>query len=335
MTPDLRTRYMKLELANPIVASAGPTTGHLDTLLRLEDAGVAAVVLPSLFEEQIVHEEMELSRLAHLGENSHPEASDYLPPMQEVRNSKDDLFRLLLDAKERLDIPVIASLNGTSAGGWTRYGHELQSAGADAIELNVYMLAADPTIPSRAIEEQYLELVSSISDFLSIPLAVKVGPYFSSLANMLLQLQQAGADGLVLFNRFMQPDIDLDTLTVKPNVVLSQPSELRLPLRWIALMREHLSCSLAATGGAHSHRDVLRLLLAGADVVCMTSALLQNGPEHVDDVLEALERWMEENEYSSVSQIRGSMAQTTYDDPLAFERANYMKELVSFTGPLD
>ncbi|HEX9642283.1 MAG TPA: dihydroorotate dehydrogenase-like protein [Candidatus Krumholzibacteria bacterium] len=335
MSPDLSTRYLKLDLANPLVASCSPLTGHLDTLLRLEDAGISAVVLPSLFEEQIRHEEMELTRLADHGALSQPEAEDYFPPIPATANNSDNLLKLLSTAKERLEIPVIASLNGSTAGGWTRYAHELQDAGADAIELNIYLLAADTAISGAQIEERYVELVQSVDEFLTIPLAVKVGPYFSSLANMLVRLQQAGADGLVLFNRFLYPDIDLESLKVTPNLELSRSSEMRLPLRWIAIMRQHLSCSIAATSGVHRSEDLIKLLMAGADAVCMTSALLQKGPEHADDMLEELEKWMSEREYESVAQMRGSMAQQNYGNPMAFERANYMNELVSYTGPID
>ena len=335
MSVDLSTRYLGLSLKNPLVASSGPLTGHIDTLLRLEDAGVAAVVLPSLFEEQIVHEEVELLRLSHRGSMSNPEALDYFPTLEHVENSSQELLELLSLAKQRLDIPVIASLNGTSAGGWTRYAKELQRVGADAIELNMYLLATDPNVSGAEIEERYLALLRSVADHISIPLAVKVGPFFSSISNMMMRLEQAGAQGIVLFNRFLQPDIHLESLQVMPNLMLSRSTEMRLPLRWIAIMREHLKCSLAATSGAHTWEDTVKLLLAGADVVCMTSALLERGPEHIDDVIDDLEHWMEQREYESVAQLRGSMAQHHYGDPMAFERANYMKALTSFTGPID
>lgn len=333
MTVDIRTRYLGLELANPLVASASPMTGKLENLKRLEDAGIAAVVLPSLFEEALQHEEMELHRLEEFGTESFAEATDYLPPVPTIVSSGERYLELITEAKTSLSIPVIGSLNGTSTGGWTHYAHRIEEAGADALELNIYLIAADPTVSGAAVEEQYLDLVRAVREVIDIPLAVKVGPYFSSVANMMLRLAGAGADGLVLFNRFMQPDVDLESLTVVPHVELSTSYELRLPLRWIAILRDRLEASLAATTGVHHADDVAKLLLCGADVTMLASALLRTGPAAVDRILRNLTDWLEENEYASVEQMKGSLSRAHSNDPAAFERANYMRALVSYTGP--
>lgn len=331
MSVDLRTQYLGLKLAHPIVASASPLTGSIESLRRLEDAGIAAVVLPSLFEEQIEHEEMAAHNLMLYGAELSPEARGFFPEMQ-YSTGPDKYLELIRQAKEALRVPVIASLNGYTPGGWTRYAHKFQEAGADAIELNVYFLAASVDDTSSEVERRYIELVESVARQVSIPVAVKVAPYFSAMANMAARLANAGARGLVLFNRFLQPDILLDELEVAPHLVLSTSDELRLALRWIAILRGRIDASLAATGGAHTAEDVLKLLLAGADCVMLASSLLTRGPSHVGALVKGIEAWMSEREYESVAQMKGSLSQQSCPDPDAFERANYMRALKSYTS---
>jgi dihydroorotate dehydrogenase (fumarate) len=329
---DLRTRYLGLELRNPIVASASPLTGNVDSLKRLRDAGAAAVVLPSLFEEQIEHEEMAAHDLMLHGAELSPEAHGFFPELAPSASGVDKYLQLIADAKRALDIPVIASLNGFTPGGWTALAKQFEQAGADAVELNVYVLATDATDTSEAVEQRYVDLVASVKRITSVPLAVKVAPYFSAFTHMARRLAAVGASGLVLFNRFVQPDIMLDDLEVAPHLVLSTSEELRLALRWIAILHGRLEVDLAATGGAHTSDDVLKLLLAGADCVMLASALLQRGPGHITALLQGIERWMAEREYTSVRQMKGSLSQRACPDPAAFERANYMKALKSYTS---
>lgn len=331
-TVDLRTRYLGLDLRNPIVASASPLTGNVDSLKRLRDAGVAAVVLPSLFEEQIEHEEMATHDLMLQGAELSPEARGFFPDLAPSASGIDKYLTLITQAKRALDIPVIASLNGYTPGGWTQLARQFEQAGADAIELNVYFLATDPADTSEAVEQRYVDLVGSVKRLTTVPVAVKVAPYFSAFAHMARRLSAVGAAGLVLFNRFVQPDIMLDELEVAPHLVLSTSDELRLALRWIAILHGRLDASLAATGGAHSSDDVLKLLLSGADCVMLASALLQRGPGHVTALLQGIERWMAERDYTSVRQMKGSLSQRACPDPAAFERANYMKALKSCTS---
>jgi dihydroorotate dehydrogenase (fumarate) len=332
MSVDLRARYMGLELCNPIVAAASPLTANVDSLKRLQDAGVAAVVLPSLFEEQIEHEEMATNDLLLYGTELSPEASGFFPEPLQHGSGIDKYLQLIGDAKRALSVPVIASLNGYTPGGWTRYARQFEAAGADAIELNVYFLATDPDDTSGAVEQRYLDLVAAVRAETRVPVAVKVAPYFSAFAHMARQLVASGASGLVLFNRFVQPDIMLDELEVAPHLVLSTSDELRLALRWIAILHGRVEASLAATGGAHTAEDVLKLLLAGADCVMMASSLLKQGPTQVRAVLTGVEAWMAEREYVSVQQMRGSLSQRACPDPAAFERANYMKALKSYAS---
>jgi dihydroorotate dehydrogenase (fumarate) len=334
MSVSLRTKYLGLDLKNPIVPSAGPLTGRIDSLMKLEEAGAAAVVLPSLFEEQIVREEVEIARLYDYGTEGFAEAQTYLPEMETYNTGPDDYLRLVRQAKQALTIPVIGSLNGTTSGGWIRYGKMIEEAGADALELNIYYLAANPEMSAQQVENQYLELVASVRRSVSIPLAVKIGPFFSSMANMARRLFGSGADGLVLFNRFLQPDIDLETLTVEPRLVLSSRDELWLPLRWIAILRSYFDQSLAATRGVHTPEDVIKLLLAGADVVMTTSGVIKHGPGLISDLLVGLRTWLEEKEYVSVEQMKGSMSQRNCPDPAAFERANYVKTIQSYSSPM-
>ena len=335
MTVDLRTSYLGIELANPIVPSASPLGQRIDTLRRLQDAGAAAVVLPSLFEEQIEHDEVQMHGALEMGADSYAEALSYLPTFEEYNTGTDAYLRHVEDTKKELAIPVIASLNGISLGGWTSFARRIQEAGADALELNVYFIAAEPDEPGAAVEERYVELVRAVRAEITIPLAVKIGPFFSSVGHVARQLVDAGADGLVLFNRFMQPDIDLDELRVDPSLRLSTSDELRLPLRWIAILHGRISASLASTTGVHSGADALKMLLAGADVVMLASALLHEGPEYVGVVLREIETWMEERDYESVEQLRGSMSQANIPNPVAFARANYAQLVTSFVSPYD
>ncbi|WP_165234504.1 dihydroorotate dehydrogenase-like protein [Aquisphaera insulae] len=332
MSHRLRTKYLGLDLKNPLVASAGPLTGRVDSLMKLEEAGASAVVLPSLFEEQITREEVEISLLYDFNNEGFAEAQSYLPEMQNYHTGPDNYLLLVRQAKQALTIPVIGSLNGTSNGGWVQYGKMIQDAGADALELNIYFLSTEPETTSLEVEARYLELVAAVRAAISIPLAVKIGPYFSSLPNMAKRLYQSGADGLVLFNRFLQPDIELDTLRVEPHLVLSQSEELRLPLRWIAILRSYFEKSLAATSGVHSADDVIKLILAGADVAMTTSGVLKKGPGLLADLLLGLMTWLDEKEYESVEQMKGSLSQRNSPDPAAFERANYVKAIRSYSS---
>jgi dihydroorotate dehydrogenase (fumarate) len=332
MSVDLRTRYLGLDLRNPLVVSACSMTAKVELLCRLEEAGAAAAVMPSLFEEQIVHDQMELFEYYEAPANSYREALTYFPEVETYNPGPDSYLRGIEAAKAAATIPVIGSLNGTSKGGWTRYAKMIQEAGADALELNIYLVATDPEHTAGDVEARYLDLVAAVRDTVSIPMAVKVGPFFSSLPNLARRLEAAGVDGLVLFNRFLQPDIDLETLTVRPNLVLSTSDELRLPLRWIAILRGQLGLSLAASSGVHTPQDVLKLLLAGADVTMTASSLYQHGPEHIRTLLDGIHAWLAEKEYTSVEQMKGSVSQANCRDPEAFERANYVKTLTNFIG---
>jgi len=335
MSADLRTRYLGLELANPVVSSASTLSSRIDNLVRLQDAGASAVVFQSLFEEQIEHEEMALHRVLEYGTESFAEATTYLPEMEEYNTGPDEYLRHLEASKRELAIPVIGSLNGASEGGWVRYAKLIEDAGADALELNVYYIAADPDETGEQVEQRYLDLVAEVRSSVKIPLAVKIGPFFSSVANMARRLVEAGADGLVLFNRFLQPDIDLETLAVDPTLHLSTSEELRLPLRWIGILRGRVDASLAATSGVHTAEDAVKLILAGADVTMMASALFIHGPEHVSTIVRGIATWLDEHEYESLEQAKGSVAQVNVADPAAFARSNYMQMLVNFTSPYD
>ncbi len=335
MNVDLRTRYLGLDLANPVVAAASTISSRIDNLKRLQDAGVAAVVFQSLFEEQIEHEELQLHRALEHGAHSFAEAATYLPELEEYNVGPEEYLRHLEASKRELEIPLIGSLNGVSTGGWVRYAKLIQDAGADALELNVYYIPADPEETGEQVERRYLDLVRAVREAVTIPLAVKIGPFFSSIPNMARRLVEAGADGLVLFNRFLQPDIDLETLEPLPTLRLSTSEELRLPLRWIAILHGRVRASLAATTGCHTAEDVIKVVLAGADVAMMASALFRHGPEHVRTVVEGVAAWLEEHEYHSVRQAKGSLAQENVPDPSAYARANYMEMLVRFTSPYD
>ncbi|HSK92117.1 MAG TPA: dihydroorotate dehydrogenase-like protein [Euzebyales bacterium] len=329
---DLSTTYLGLPLRSPLVASAGPLTGRLDSLRALEDAGVAAVVLPSLFEEQVVHDELSTTELFAMGDGTNPEATSYFPDLGDFETIADRYVRHIEDAKRALGIPVIASLNGVSPGGWARYARLLQDAGADALELNLYRVAADAAVPGAQVETEQLDLVSAVDRVLMIPLAVKVGPYYSAFAHFAGGLVDAGADALVLFNRFYQPDLSPDTRQVVPSLELSTSHELRLPLRWIGLLYGRVRADLAATTGIHTGLDAAKALLAGATVTMMTSALLRAGPGHVRTVEQQLVAWGDEHGYASVAQLQGSASQRHIADPAAFERANYIDVLVDYAN---
>jgi dihydroorotate dehydrogenase (fumarate) len=332
---DLRTNYLGLDLRSPIVASAGPLTRERETAERLEASGAAAIVLPSLFEEEIVHEEVDLNSALEAGAEHFAEALDYFPRFPEVDSVLDRYLATIGELKDVLGIPVIASLNATTTGGWIRYAQRLADAGADAIELNIYRLAADADQRAADIEARDLRLIVDVVAAVELPVAVKLGPYYTAMANFARQVAATGARGLVLFNRFYQPDLDLETRDVVPRIDLSQPWELRLPLRWIAILRPVLdpTMSLAATSGVQAGADVVKALLVGADVAMTTSALLRHGPEHVATLEAELRAWMTDHEYESVAQLRGSVSTATSDDPVAFERANYLRTLHSWTTP--
>lgn len=330
---DLTTKYLGLTLAHPVVPSASPLTSDLDRLHALAEAGAAAVVLPSLFEEQIEHEAMAVHHGFEFGAETFAEAiSGYFPDVDDYNTGPTDYLGLVHAAKRELKIPVIASLNGTTTGGWTLYAKILEDAGVDALELNIYLIAADPGVTSSAVEARYLNLIEQVRSEVRLPLAVKVGPFFSSMAHMAKRMSEAGADALVLFNRFYQPDIDLTTLEVDPDLVLSTPAEMRLVLRWVAILRGRIECDLAATTGVHTSEEVIKLMLAGADVAMMASALLRYGPEHLKVVVAGLDSWLTERGYRSLAQARGSLSQANAPDPSAFERANYMKALVGYSS---
>jgi dihydroorotate dehydrogenase (fumarate) len=332
---DLRTTYLGLDLRSPIVASAGPLTRDLETAQRLEASGAGAIVLPSLFEEEIVHEEVELSFALEAGTEHFPEALDYFPRFPVIDSVLDRYLATIGELKDALDIPVIASLNGTTTGGWTNYAQMLANAGADALELNLYRLAAEPQHAAADVEDGDLRFIADVVAAVDLPVAIKLGPYYTAMANFARRVIAVGAEGLVLFNRFYQPDLDIDTRDVVPRIDLSQPWELRLPLRWIAILRPVLGAgvSLAATTGVHSGRDVVKALLVGADVAMTTSALLRHGPEHLATVEAELRAWMADHDYASVTELRGSVSTATSDDPAAFERANYLRTLHSWTAP--
>ena len=327
---DLTTTYLGLSLKNPIVPSASPLSHTLDSMKRLEGAGAAAIVLYSLFEEQISHEAAELDHYMQYGAESYAEATSYFPEADEYNLGPEEYIDHIHQAKEALEIPVIGSLNGISTGGWISYAKRIEEAGADALELNVYLIPTDPRQKAVDVETRYVDILKAVKSSVKIPVAMKLSPFFSNMAHMAHRLDEAGVDGLVLFNRFYQPDLDLEELEVTPNVILSTPQALRLPLRWIAILYGRVKAHLAATSGVHSAQDVLKMLMAGADVTMMCSALLKHGPSRITQVLEDVEKWMVEHEYLSIGQMKGSMSQKSVADPSAFERANYMKALSSY-----
>lgn len=329
---DLRTTYMGMELKHPIVASASPLSGSVAQIKRLEDAGAAAVVMFSLFEEQLKHESAALEHLMTAGTESFAESLSYFPEVDDYTVGPDSYLELLRKASEAVDIPVIGSLNGITNTGWVEYAHLMQQAGAKGIELNIYYIPADLTTSGREVEQRYIDIVQAVKAAVTVPVAVKLSPFFSAIGSMAKALDDAGADGLVLFNRFYQPDFNLDKLEVAPNLQLSTSDEIRLPLLWLAVLYGRLRASLGATRGVHTPVDVVKYLMAGADAVMTTSALLKNGVEYLSVLRDGLKTWMEAHHYASVSQMKGSMSQRNVADPTAFERANYIKTLESYKG---
>ena len=327
---DITTTYLGLKLKSPIVCSAGPLSEKVSNIREMEDAGAGAAVLYSIFEEQIEHDELELDFRTSDHTESFAEATSYLPTPFEFKLGPEEYLDHIRKAKEAVDIPIIASLNGKSIGGWTDYAKKMEQAGANALELNIYLLPTDINKAGSEVEKTYTEIVKAVKSIVKIPIAVKMHPFFSSISYMAAQLSKAGADGLVMFNRFYQPDIDLETLEVVPNVILSTPMAMRLPLRWIAMMYRKINADLAATSGIYTAEDIIKMIMAGAKVTQMLSSLLKFGIGHIADVTTNLKSWMEEKEYESIEQMRGSMSYMNVDDPSKFERANYMKVLNSY-----
>ncbi|MBU1101395.1 MAG: dihydroorotate dehydrogenase-like protein [Bacteroidetes bacterium] len=327
---DLKTKYMGLELKNPVAASASPLTQDLDSAKKLEDAGVSALVVHSLFEEQLSHESGELDHYLSAGTDSFAEATSYFPAQEDFKLGPVEYLDHIANLKKSLEIPVIGSLNGVSKGGWVNYAKNIQDAGADALELNVYYVPTDPMMDAAKVEDMYVETLKAVKANVTIPVAIKIGPFFTAMANMAKKLDEAGADGLVLFNRFYQPDFDLDKLEVVPNLLLSSKYEMRLPLRWIAILFDKVKASLAATRGIQDAEDVIKLMMAGGDVAMIASEFLRNGPGKATEIINGMTAWMEAKEYESVTQMKGSMSQKSVGEPAAFERANYMKTLQSY-----
>lgn len=327
---DLTTHFLGMKLKNPLIASSSPLTGNFDDVKRLEDAGAAAIVLPSLFEESLLFEQRQLEQFVNSQSYGHYEAESYQPVPDEYKSELDNYLEHLHKVKSSIQIPVIASLNGVSNTGWVEYGRDLMQAGADALELNVYYVAADPQQPGKDVEQRYLDLLSALRQNIYIPISMKLSSQFSSVANMVTQLENATANGVVLFNRFYQPDIDIETLKITPQIELSSPMETLLRIRWIALIRHQVTLSIAATGGFHKVDDIIKALLAGADVVYLCSVLLTNGSAYCADLLQQLSHWLSEHEYDSVEQMKGSMSQSCAVDPAAYEHSNYMKVITSY-----
>lgn len=327
---DLSTTYMGLKLKNPIVPSSSPLSQSLDNVKKMEDAGAAAVVVYSLFEEQIKHESGELDHYLSIGTESFAEALSYFPEPQHFYLTPYQYLDHIAALKKAVDIPIIGSLNGVSTGGWVKYAKNIEQAGADALELNIYYVAANPELTGNEIENMYLDVLTEVKKNVKIPVAIKLSPFFASMSNMAKRLDNAGADALVLFNRFYQPDFDLENLEVVPNLVLSTNWEMRLPLRWIAILYDNVKASLAATSGIHNHEDVIKIMMAGGDVAMMASEILVNGIGRINEILNGIKEWMVKNEYDSISMMKGSMSQKKIAQPAAFERANYMKLLQSW-----
>ena len=328
---DLSTTYLGMKLRTPLVPSAAhPLTDNVDNIKRLEDAGAAAVVMHSLFEEQLSLERREIFESMTQGTESFAEALTYFPEPSEFHIGPEVYLEHIVKAKQAVKIPVIASLNGSTPGGWVEYAQKIEQAGADAIELNIYWIPTDPSLTSICIEDTYVEILRSVKAQVTIPVAVKLSPFFTNFANMARRLEAVGADGLTLFNRFYQPDIDLESLEITPNILLSTPMAMRVPLRWIAILRDQVGLSLAATSGIHRATDAIKMLMAGADVTMMCSALLRHGIKHITTVENEIRVWMEEHEYESVQQLQGSMSQKNCPDPAAFERAQYMRAVSNY-----
>ena len=324
---NLSTNYLGLDLRTPLVVSASPLSEEIDNIKRMEEAGAAAVVLYSLFEEQLRRDRFELSSAMDQGTFSFPEALTYFPEPEKLHLGPEEYLKHIRRAKEAVRVPIIASLNGSSTGGWTQYARLIEEAGADALELNIYYIPTDVNLSGAEVEQTYLDILSAVKREITIPVAVKLSPFFSNFANMARRLDEVGANGLVLFNRFYQPDIELESLEVRPNILLSTPMAMRVPLRWIAILYDHIAANLAATGGIHRATDALKMLMAGADVTMLCSVLLRHGIPQIQAIERDLITWMEEHEYESVEQLRGSLSQKNCADPTAFERAQYMRAI--------
>jgi len=327
---DLTTTYLGLKLRTPLVPSASPLSEEIDNIKRMEDAGASAVVLYSLFEEQLRQDRAELAHHLEQGTESFAEALTYFPEPEEFHLGPEEYLKHVARAKKATRIPIIASLNCSSTGSWTQYAKQIEQTGADALELNIYYIPAHLNLPSGEVEQTYLDILKAVKAEVTIPVAVKLSPFFSNFTNMAMRLDEAGANGLVLFNRFYQPDIDLEALEVKPNILLSTPMAMRLPLRWVAILYGHLRASLAATSGIHRATDVLKMLMAGADVTMLCSVLIRHGVQQIRMIERETVAWMEEHEYESVAQLKGSLSQKNCADPAAFERAQYMRAISSY-----
>ncbi len=327
---NLETKYLGKTLRNPLVASASPLSENIDNIKKLEDAGIGAVVLHSLFEEQIRLEQEEYNFHTTQGTDSFAESLSYFPDIHDYKTGPELYLEHIRAAKKAVDIPIIASLNGSTLGGWTAYAKEMEKAGADALELNIYSIPTDPNVSGAEVEKKYVDIVTAVKKEVSIPVALKLSPFFSNMANMASQFDKVGVDALVLFNRFYQPDINLEDYEVVPNILLSQSQAMRLPMRWIAILKDKISCDLAATSGIHTGTDVIKMLLVGANVTMICSSLLKHGISHVKNILDHMQNWMLEREYNSVSQLQGSMSQKKTSDPSSYERAQYMKAITKY-----
>lgn len=330
---DLTTTYLGLKLRTPLVPAASPLSEELDNIKLMEDSGASAVVMYSLFEEQLRRDRLELAQHLEHGTESFAEALTYFPEPDEFTLGPEEYLKHISAAKAAVNIPVIASLNGSSVGGWTEYAKLIQDAGADALELNIYYIPADLTIGAEAVERTYIDILERVKSVVNIPVAVKLSPFFSSFANMAHRLDKAGADGLVLFNRFYQPDINLETLEINPNILLSTPMAMRVPLRWVAILHGQIKAGIAATSGIHRATDALKMLMAGADVTMLCSTLIRHGIKQIAVIEQELENWLEEHEYESVNQLKGSLSQKHCENPSAFERAQYMRAISSYPLP--
>lgn len=322
---------MGLTLQNPLVVSPSTLCKKIDNIKKMEDAGAGAVVLHSLFEEQIILENQEIDRYLTQGTDTYAESLTYFPNVGDFWAGPDEYLEHIRKAKNAVKIPIIASLNGVSSGGWISYAKEFESAGADAIELNIYYIPTDPDMVSQQVEYMYIDVAKNVKNSVKIPVAIKISPFFSSMAYMAKQFDQLGIDALVMFNRFYQPDFDLKTMTVTPNLVLSTSDELRLRLRWVAILYGRIKADMAVTGGVHTVDDVIKSILAGANVAMMTSAIMKNGINHITKLKNELAEWMDKHEYKSLNEIRGKMSQQSVKEPSAFERANYMKVIKSYS----
>ncbi|MBF1990853.1 dihydroorotate dehydrogenase-like protein [Fischerella thermalis] len=327
---DITTTYMGLNLRSPLVASASPLSENIDNIKQMEDAGAGAVVMHSLFEEQLRLERYELHHHLTQGTESYPESLTYFPEPAPFRVGPEEYLEHIRKIKESVSIPIFASLNGSSMGGWTSYAKQIQQAGADALELNIYYVPTDLDLTAQQIEQTYIDILKAVKTAVTIPVAVKLSPYFTNMGNMAKLLDEAGADAFVLFNRFYQPDINLKTLEVEPNVLLSTAQAMRLPLRWIAILYGRINASLAATSGIHKGEDVVKMLMAGANITMLCSVLLQHGIAHIRIIEQQLREWMKEHEYESVQLMQGSMSQKHCPNPSEFERAQYMRAIQSY-----